>query len=184
LILKTTNMRESNKLIILYTQKFGLIYTTIQSVRELRSKMRFHTNRLSLVEVDVVRGRDIWRIVGIHEYISIFDVTGTVWYSLMERMANLILRLCSGEETHNELWEDIVGLYDYINSHKEDSNNTKEFVEIIFVSRMLYHLGYSAGEMSFIHIQNPYTTEVFSQIKLSKKELIVAINNGIQTSQL
>ena len=63
-------MRESNKLVVLYTREFGLIYASTQSIRELKSKMRFHTNALSLVDVDVIRGRDIWKITGIHENIS------------------------------------------------------------------------------------------------------------------
>src|SRR5690606_33112169 len=90
LILKTKNMREANKLIILYTRQFGLLFVSSQSIRVLSSKMRFHTSSLSLVDVDLVEGRDIWKLTGIHENISALTLAGTSWYDLSSNIARVI----------------------------------------------------------------------------------------------
>jgi DNA repair protein RecO len=180
-ILKSKNMRESNKLLILYTERFGLIYTTTQSIRELKSKMRFHSNALSLVKIDLVRGRNIWRITGIHEQESSFQFVGTDAYSILGKSSSLLLRLCSGEEPHEKIWQNIELLFKHLqNSTLENS----EVLEIIFASRLLYHLGYWDDQESFITTENPYLAEVFADVMTGKNSYIQKINQGIIDSQL
>ena len=183
-ILKTKNMRESNKLLVLYTEKFGLIYVSTQSVRELKSKMRFHTNTLSLVEVDLVRGRDIWKLTGIHEQYSSLVFAGTRWYSLVHRLAVLLLRLCSGEEPHDEVWQDLKKIYTYLQEQHALSKLDYEAIEIIFVTRLLYYLGYWEGEEEILSSKDPFSKDIYPEIFKNKNYFIQRINEGIQSSQL
>ncbi|MCA9351950.1 recombination protein O N-terminal domain-containing protein [Patescibacteria group bacterium] len=179
LILKTKNMRESNKLLVLYTERFGLIYVSTQSVRDLKSKMRFHTNTLSLVTVDVVQGRDIWKLTGIHEEYSSITLAGTAWYELLTRMASLIIRFSSGEESNTDVWHDIVRLYDHISV--EEPN---ESIELIFVTRFLYALGYWEGSEPWLLTEYPFSPDMYTQVTESRPLIIKKINGAIQNSQL
>ena len=184
LILHIKNMRESNKMITLYTEKFGLIYVAAQSARALQSKMRFHLHKLSLVEVDVVRGRDIWRLTGIHEEQPIFEFIDSPWYPVLDRIGSFLTRLCRGEESHDALWSDLRLLYSYIFAHRNDQSDHSGNIEMIFVSRALYHLGYANDDQKYFHLENPFVDEVCSVVVHSRKEIITKINDGLTMSQL
>jgi len=183
IILKTKNMRESNKLIVLYTERFGLIYASMQSVRELKSKMRFHTNILSFVTVDLVQGRDIWRITGIHEHISSLDFVRNFFYTFIHRISTLLLRLSQGEEVNEKIWKDILELYK--NLPQSDINEQEyEIIEIISIARILHALGYWDGTQACILSDNLLNRELFDEVTQNKIQYINLINQGIKDSQL
>ena len=180
LILKTKNMRESNKLVYLYTQKFGLIYASMQSLRELKSKMRYHVHPYSLVDVDLVSGRNIWRITGIHEKESAFDLVDTPWYRLVSLVSDTLIRLCVGEEQNQILWENVALFLDNLKGNEEHKNE----YEIIMMVRILHALGYWNEDDAFLIEANPYRDEIFSQVRKNSMEYITKINNSLHDSQL
>lgn len=175
-------MRESNKLVLLYTERFGLIYGTLQSIRELKSKMKFHTQTLSLVDVDIIQGRDIWRIVGIHEREPSLGFVGTPFYPFMNNIADLLLRMLQGEESHTEIWDDLLFLYTTAKDTLTESDY--QALEIIVVVRLLYYLGYWNGDTECIEPNNFLTTELFNTVLNNRKKYIQSINQGIKDSQL
>lgn len=179
LILKTKNMRESNKLIYLYTEKFGLIYASMQSVRELRSKMRYHVHPYSLVEVDLVSGRNIWRVTGVHELKSSFNIVGTPWYGLVSLVSDTLIRLCAGEEENKLLWNEIILFL----GNFEFEDKLIEY-EIIIMVRILYVLGYWSEVGVILKSENPYNNNVFFYINENKTKYIKQINESLYDSQL
>lgn len=186
-VLKTTNMRESNKLAMLYTRDFGLIYVSAQSIREERSKLKAHLHAHSLVSVDVVRGRDIWRLTGIHEEQSSLQLSSSPWYPLLDRYATSLLRLCPGEEANEELWQDIAKLFALIAQYQHNKTLSKPLIshiEIILMARALDHLGYWSGKEPVIESQEIYNQELANYVQGHKQSLIKNINQGLQRSQL
>lgn len=180
IILKTKNMRESNKLLVLYTEKFGLIYCVMQSVRELKSKMRYHVNRYSLIEVDLVQGRDIWRITGMHEEISSLGFAGGLWFDLIANFSQLISRLSDGEQSDDVIWENIQYLY---NNFENINESNQFYYEIIFSVRLLDTLGYWEGDELFLKTIE-YDQEYFDYIQKNKNYLVSIINQRIGDTQL
>jgi recombinational DNA repair protein (RecF pathway) len=166
--------------LVLYTEKFGLIYCVTQSVRELKSKMRYHTNRYSLVTVDLVQGRDIWRMTGIHENISSLNFAGSLWYELLSNFTQLINRLCSGEEPSTEIWNNIEHLY---NNYSDIDESNHSYYEIIFTMRLLQSLGYWDGKEEFLNNYN-YNQDYFDYIENHKISLVTTINQRIHDTQL
>lgn len=181
LILKTKNMKESNKLIWLYTKKFGLIYASMQSLRELRSKMRYHVHPYSLVDVDVISGRNIWRVTGVHENKSAFDLIDSPWYRLISLVSDTLSRLCVGEEKNELLWNEI--LLCITNFIPENEDFVMEYEHIIMV-RILHTLGYWDGEDIILQSENPYTLEIFNYMSANKIMYIKKINASLYDSQL
>ncbi len=179
-VLRSKNMRESNKILTLYTQSFGLIYATLQSVREGKSKMKYHTQLHSLIIVDLVRGRDIWRIVGVHEQYSSFSFLGTPWYSMIDRISSITLRLCKGEEPEPQLWRDYEQLHRYIH----DQNRYHASIEQLYVIRILYVLGYWDGEESFLLEENPLRESILLSVEQEIQRLNYQINTSLQETQL
>ncbi len=180
-VLKTKNMRESNKLLWLYTERFGLIHVSLQGVRELSSKMSFHSHALSLVEVDVVRGRDIWRMTGIHENISSLSFVDLPWYGFFARLSTVLVRLCPGEEVNTTLWADIITLFDLM---KEDQDVDLSILEIIVLVRVLYHLGYWDGHEVLLEGHDLYHVDMRSYAEQHRTVLIQLINQSLKDSQL
>jgi recombinational DNA repair protein (RecF pathway) len=181
-ILKTKNMRESNKLVVLYTERFGLIYATMQSVRELKSKMKYHVNTLSLVTVDIVQGRDIWRITGIHEQQSSLGFVGTPFYTFLHNISVFLLRLSQGEETNQELWNDLKSLYEY----DKETLALKDYkiIEIITIARLLFYLGYWDGTQNVIQSDSIFSIKNREDVAGNISLYIRYINQGIKDSQL
>jgi DNA repair protein RecO (recombination protein O) len=181
LILKTSNTKESDKFIYLYTEKFGLIYATMQSLRELKSKMRYHIHPYSLVEVDLVSGKHIWRVTGVHEKISAFKFIETPWYSLISIISETLVRLCAGEEQNESLWNDIDLFFN--NLSLENEVHIKEY-EIITMVRILYSLGYWDDIDELLKLKNPYTAETFLKVRKKNLSYIKKINQSLYDSQL
>ena len=181
LILKTKNMRESNKLVYLYTQKFGLIYASMQSVRKMESKMRYHIHPYSLVDVDLVSGKNIWRITGVHEKISSFTFVNTPWYRIASRVSDTLVQMCPGEEANEALWQTILVFFE--NFTKDNENYIKEY-EIITIIKILFNLGYWNGDDVIFQHAHSYQEELFQHIKKQQTSYIKKINQSFYNSQL
>lgn len=182
-IIKIKNMRESNKLVYLYTEKFGLLYASMQSVREMRSKMKTHVQCFSVVDVDIIAGRSIWRIVGIHEDYSSFCLVGTPWYRLVSLVSDMILRLCVGEEQNEKLWFVVDTMFQ--NFSLEHISHVHEY-EILTMSALLNSLGYwQSGQLILPYNKSLlYHQDNFLYIKKNKINFIKKINQSLIDSQL
>ena len=190
MILQTSSMRESNKLAVLYTRDFGLIYVAAQSIREAKSKMKAHLHTCSLASVDLVRGRDIWRLTGIHEDLSSLSFAGTKWFALLDRYSSSLKRLCPGEEPNFDLWDDISELYEYIREdlsqpHKKIfSKEDVAIIEIVLMARSLNHLGYWSGDELPLTSKHIYSSEIIDYVSTHKSLMFKKINEGLRRSQL
>ena len=111
LVLGIKNIKEAHRMAILYTEDFGLLYVHAQSIRKQEAKMRYHLQQFSLVNVDLVQGRDIWRLTGIHELVSSLSFVETYWYEHIDHMTSIMIRLCQGEEPNELLWNEISHTY-------------------------------------------------------------------------
>ena len=177
-------MRESNRLLVLYTEAFGLVYVSAQSIREIKSKMRFHTSRLSLVTVDLVEGRDVWRLTGIHEEVSSMTFADSPWCPMLDRIASVVFRLCRGEEANESLWNDLGFLYDLVNQDELFEQTMLDELEIAIVARILYHVGYWSGEEEVITSDSADILNHLEEVSQKRASFIKSINQGIEASQL
>lgn len=179
IILQSRNYQESNKLLVMYTRDFGLVYVNAQSLRGAQSKMKYHALSYNYVDVDLVRGKSMWRLTGIQERVSSLNFVATPWYGLVEKITRMLIRLVPGEEAHDELWQELELLFSMINQ--------KEFhqsIEYILVARILNFLGYYSGEEKIVTDDMPYTQENYQWLEENKKSIAKKINQGLIDSQL
>lgn len=182
IILAKKNMQESNILYTLYTERFGLLYVSAQSIRTQQSKMKYHMGTFSLVTIDIVQGKSVWKLTGAHENISSLHFVSALQYSFLARISQLLMRLVQGEEVNNNLWSDIVLLYEQLPVVYDE--DIFEYIELIFVSRTLYHLGYWNIDIPYLHAKNPFQEKYFHSVQESRMTLIKEINQRIQETQL
>ncbi len=173
-------MRESNIFATLYTEDFGLLYVSAQSIREQASKMKYHLHAGSLVEVDIVRGKELWKLTGIHEGVSSLRFVRSPWYSLVGKISSLVLRLCKGEESNSLLWGELDLLYVTISIEQ----TYDPLFEIIIISRILSSLGYWSGDELCVTTTTPYSQETLDFAGENKRMLIQKINQALIDSQL
>lgn len=179
-VLSLRNVKEANKIAVLYTRDFGLIYVSAQSIRMNHAKMRYHLQYLSLVEVDLVRGREFWKLVGIHEILPSLSFVTTDWYSFLDKLATILYRLNQGEESNQILWNEIDYLFFYLKDHSYE--NLFEFVVMV---RVLSSLGYWQGDEIIVYSLSPYDdTEVLDYVQQHRLTLVTKINTSLRQTQL
>lgn len=155
LVISQRALREADRVYSILTKDFGLIRATATGVRKGHSKLRGLIEPVSLSSVSLVRGKEYWRITSA-ELIEKIPTTE----ELLKPLA-LLEKLVQGEAPSPELFETIEKMI-------QSEEPRDEMFEIQFVAEILFHLGYLKE----------------SDLKLEKKELIKAINHGLEASNL
>ncbi len=182
LILRSRSKGEANKMIVLYTKELGLVHAATQGIRLLRSKLRFALQDFSIARVDLVRGKDVWRITsatpGAHIAIGETDADLIVRYA---RVFRLLEKLCAGEESNPELFDDLMV---FITALKQAEFSARHDIELHIVFRMLYYLGYIAPtETMSPLITSPFGTRI-DAITAERRAVAQMINDALRESQL
>lgn len=181
-VLESRPKGEGNKLVKLYTKELGLLMGTAQSVREIRSKVRYAVQDYSLARVDLVRGKEFWRITSATPIASSFGLSAKN-LKLLGRVFSLVEKLCAGEETNEVLFDDLESFYNSLSSISGD--NERDQLELITILRVLYHLGYlghdetTSGLLSGGLSISLWNDEVFERSSIVKK-----INSALRETQL
>ncbi len=186
LILKSVGFGEANKYFSIYTKDFGLIQATAQSVRHLKSKLRYHLRDFSLGHISLVRGREVWRITSADGKINL---QGGKHFALLSRIFSLLLRLVQGEEQNdllfNHLKEGLIFLENYDNNKQDDIKILANF-ECILALRILSTLGYIGQIGDFEQfISSPYfTQDLIMAMSGIKSKAICEINKSLKETNL
>ncbi len=154
MILSARPLREADRVYSILTRDLGLIRATALGVRKESSKLRGVLEPISLSNVSLVRGKEYWRITSAELVERVEPRVETL------RPLSLLDALVQGEAAHPELFDAVEkGL-----RGEEGKRGSEEQ----FVAHILFHLGYLKE----------------SDLKLEGKELLSAINEGIQESHL
>lgn len=154
LILSAKPLREADRVYSVLTRDLGLVKATALGVRKEGSKLRGALEPISLARVSLVRGKEYWRITSA-ESIKVIEPKPEILRPLL-----LLEKLVQGEAHHPELFDAIEKIF-------AQPSKSEDF-ETRFVAEMLFHLGYLKE----------------SDLALSGKELVRAINSGLQSSHL
>ncbi len=174
-VLGSRPAREDSKVLILYTRELGLVHAYAQGIRKLSSRLRFTLQDFSEAQVDLVRGKDMWRLttaVPIRSYSSV--VTNQSSERIIARISSLLIRLVTGEEANDELFDVISEAYNTLEKADHISEQYRS-IELLFVARILITLGY-------LPVQN-LAPELLSDIAFQHR-LIRDINQALTETQL
>lgn len=184
-VLKTQNFGESNKLLYILTKDLGFIVAFAQGVRELKSKLSFSVQDFSRSYVDLVRGKEMWRITNA-ENIKIYKNTLKVGEKRLvkARIYSLLSRLLHGEEKNQLLFNVVSEFVEFLELYDLDKEELS-LVEIAVNLKILHLLGYgSANEdirkLTLCVLSKDFLQEVSKNRQLALRE----INRGLKESQL
>ncbi|MFZ2048846.1 MAG: DNA repair protein RecO [Minisyncoccia bacterium] len=167
LVLSSQPYREADRLYSLLTKELGLIRASAQGVRKEHSKLRGSLEPISLSTVSFVKGKEFWRITSssVDENISIKLSRDKKLLKAISQALALLERMVQGETPHGELFDALEKLIK--DAVVGGVGDTKEF-ETKLVATILADLGYLNK----------------TDLTLGTKELIKAINHGLEASQL
>lgn len=183
IILGSRNYGEAGKCFYIFTRELGMIYASAQGVRKMSSKLRFILQDFAYVKIDLVQGKDFWRVTSASKTNRLEGVLknyGT--YGVFSNIAKLLKRLLAGVEKNETLFDDLVsGLSILEKSEEGDLRN----IEAVIVLRILNNLGYIGGdEMLETIIKSPFESEVIFEAAKNRTKILSEINKALKETHL
>ncbi len=192
LILGSSPIGESNRFYKIFTEELGLVGASAQSVREEKSKLRYVLQDFSWVILDLVRGKEVWRVTSAGVLTEDGTGVGSIrnskfeiqHYALFARMCSLVLRLVHGEAREDRLFHDLTLMAKFLEKDSIDVKLELAF-EAIVTLRILAHLGYldPVKYEDFLY-PTPLSTACLSEFEKIRISVIPSINEALRESQL
>lgn len=175
---------EAGKYYFIFTRDLGMIYASAQGVRKMSSKLRFILQDFSYLKIDLVQGKDFWRITSAQKTNLLEDIaknpaTLKVFYNI----ARLLKRLLAGIEPNEELFKDLVGGLSVL-ERTRDKDELRD-LEALIVLRILSNLGYIGGEKILDNIiKSPFEEDLIYATGQQRREVLREINKALKETHL
>lgn len=140
-VLKSAESGEANKRVWLFTKEFGLVVASVQGVRKSGAKLRSHIIDYTLTSVDLVKGREVWRLVSAqvkeNPFVGSYDELRARSFI---RALGLVGRFCIEEGPEPELFEHLLETMQTICIPMDSSK--AGFFDTVVLWKILILLGY------------------------------------------
>jgi DNA repair protein RecO len=187
---------EAGKMLSIFTRELGMVNAAAAGIRLGQSKLRYHVQDFSLAEFSLVRGRDIWRLVGAEKAEKIAqkntaDMPNYHHDPLFIRTLAVLRRLIHGEEKNEALFEAVIAAYDFLNTYRTEKAaevTRVTLAEPVIMLRILHHLGYirKKPELEVFLADNSFAAKLLEKMSISavKSLAIREINKALEESHL
>lgn len=181
LILDSRERGEADRTYALYTEEFGLVWARAAAVRSERSKMRGALQMFARARVSLVKGKRGWRLAGAIAQVPSLGAPES-GIRTFARVAQLVLRLCAGEERNAYLFAALAEAQNALFSPGADTAS----IEIVCVARVLYALGYLSAEAleTTLFSHTAYGLPELAEVGEKRDALLSSINKAITETQL
>lgn len=183
-VVRKASAGEGSARVLLYTDSAGLLWAHAQSAREERSQLRPHLQIGTRGKFSLVKGKDVWRVVGVAETVNMhFALTGrTDAQKTLQRVLLFVRQFVRGEGSDPYFFSVLWGFFDSLSI--SEGENLKD-AEHAVVLRMLAALGYVEGGEGVSRFLNAsYDTETLAGFSKDRKTILSVINEGITASGL
>ena len=196
LILGSRNFGEAGKYYSIFTRDWGMVLASAQGVRKMSSKLRFILQDFSYLKIDLVQGKDFWRVTSASKS-SIFEQIpkdpGT--FKVFANISRLLKRLLVGEDPNEALFNDLLnGLFVLEKfATKEPARNVSHSsagsellnIEAIMVLRILHNLGYIGEEESIKNFaKSPFEENLIFEVSKNRAKILSKINQALKETHL
>ena len=184
IILGSRDFGEAGRYYFIFTCDLGMIYASAQGVRKISSKLRCVLQDYSYIKVDLVKGKDFWRITSASKTNILEDIIkDKKKFQIFVNISYLLKRLLAGEDANKTLFIDFLnGLLVLEKSNaKEELHN----IEAIIVLRILNNLGYIGGNEKLKNlIKSPFEKDLIFEAAKSRVNILNEINRALRESGL
>lgn len=184
LILGSKNYGEAGKYYFIFTRDLGMIYASAQGVRKISSKLRFVLQDFSHVKVDLVRGKDFWRLTSASKTSILDDIyKNPETFRIFANIGRLLQRLLAGEEANEDLFIDLVNGLNIL--EKSKTKEELQNIEVIIVLRILNNLGYIGNDDLLNSIvKSPFEKDLIFEVGKSRLKILSEINKALGETHL
>ncbi len=184
IILESRGFGEAGKRYKIFTRDLGMIHASAQGVRKMSSKLRFVLQDFSVIKVDLVRGKDFWRLTSASKTEKLENIVKRKeTFVVCANIARLLKRLLAGEEANEGLYADLISgleVLEKANDHEQIRNT-----EAVLVLRILSHLGYIGGEDNINGlIKSPFEENLILEAAKKRPEVLSQINKALRETHL
>lgn len=176
---------EANQYVALLTKELGLVRAVARSMRKETSKLRYALQKYSKGEVSLVRGKDVWRVVGAVPTTTHFVTLRACpeKRALIRRVSTLIERM-HGEVPHPYAFDTTLSLY--VALEGEWGTDMLPHLELLSVLRLLYSFGYIGNdtETAPYLVDASITNEILGEIAIARTHILPLVNQALQASQV
>src|SRR3989344_983557 len=184
IILGSRNYGEAGKCFYIFARELGLVYASAQGVRKLSSKLRYPLQDFSYINLDLVRGKDFWRVTTASKTGELEDILENKdALRIFANLAKLLRRLLAGEEKNEALFFDLIRGLRVLENAKgiEELRNG----EVLLVLRVLYHLGYiGSKEHSQSVVTSPLEKDLVFEVSKNRAKILRQINQALRETHL
>ena len=165
---------ESNFTYKLLTEEFGLLYAHGQGVRELKSRNKYALKTGQLLEVTLVRGREVWRITG---------AVGKEGEHALGSLGKRRVLHTTGKLLAPE--DGVKGLFKVLRQYAMHGNENEDIAEALVMLRVMDKLGFVARPLEEQVIAELLETvlldaEVFRRAEENKTKLVARVNSALR----
>ena len=184
IILGSKNYGEAGKYYAIFTRDLGMINASAQGIRKISSKLRFVLQDFSYVKIDLVRGKDFWRITSASKTNKLENILKNYFnVEIFANIGKLLKRLLAGEYPNQILFADLLNGLHFLEKSKSEVESQN--IEMIIVLRLLNNLGYiGENEMLKNITKSPYEDDLIFEASSSRTKILSEINKAIQETHL
>lgn len=182
-VIEARQMKEADRLLVLYTRDLGLVYAHARGIRNTRSRLRYGLQEYARAKVDLVRGKDLWRLTSATPITSHAMLRkDQASFTVMHQTLKLVSRLAGGEEPHPDIFDDLVtGFALLADAPKE----MYEATELVLVLRILARLGYVSDTSSLArYLSGEFNPHALAGEQLPRQTMLTEINRALRESHL
>lgn len=184
IILSSSNFGEAGKYYNIFTRDLGMVYACAQGVRKMSSKLRYVLQDFSYIKLDLVVGKNIFRITTASKTGKLEKLTRQIDnFKILVNITNLLKRLLAGVEPNEILFDELLQGLQILEKTKtkEDLHN----IEIILVLRILNNLGYIGSDDVLQNlIKSPFEDNLIFEIPKWRTQVLRQINKALRETHL
>lgn len=182
--MSSKNSGEAGKYYALFTRDLGMIYASAQGVRKMSSKLRYVLQDFSYIKVDLVKGKDFWRVTSASKTNSLESICkNPETFEIFSNIARLLKRLLAGEDPNEALFSDVIKGLCVLEKTKETEDLRN--MEAILVLRILNNLGYIGESLNLDSIiESPFDMDLVFSVNKNRKEILSHINKALKETHL
>ncbi len=184
LVLSARNIGEANRFFLLFTRDLGLIHATAQGIRKEISKLRYGLQQLSLSNVSLVKGKDIFRITSVKPVESFYFSLPLEKREVSVRIFSLLRRLIQGQEPNENLFDTVLAGMEFLRKTGLDQKEVLDF-ERVLVFRILDNLGYIEKDLDVeLLFSDEWNQAVLKKVADKRRAVVFSINRSLAESHL
>jgi DNA repair protein RecO (recombination protein O) len=184
IILGSKNYGDSGKVFFLFTRELGMISAGATGIRTMSSRLRYILQDYAYVKVDLVRGKDMWRLTSASKTEENLNFhTNLPALKVFVNISRLLRRLLAGEDVNRSLFDDLLKSLFVLS----ETNTKGELpnIEVMIVLRMLNHLGYIGNDKEITDlIVSPFESGAILEISKNRSKILREINKALRETQM